>query len=354
MGGAQRYVFDLATNLDKNQHEILVAIGSEKTELRNELEKKNINVMIVKNLVRNIHPLKDFLAVLELKKLILKFQPDILHLNSSKAGFLGSIAGRLAAHENIIFTAHGFAFLEPKNILVKKIYLFAERIADKFRKLTITVSDSDRESALRYHIGEQKKFKTIHNGIDLSKNLKSRAECRAELERVLHAKIATEDFLVGSIAHNYKTKDLPTLYKAVEISQKQDMDIKLVAIGHGATYGTIARADELLPGFDLYVCSSIKEGFPYTILEAMNAGVPIVSTNVGGIPEAIQNEKEGLLVSPKNPQALAQAMLRIISDAKLRETLARSAKEKVKQFSLGQMLDKTNAVYQEVLSSQSE
>src|SRR3989344_5486489 len=108
MGGAQRYVFDLATNLnstppqppptrgeDRRGYEILVAMGGEKLDLKMKLEQAGIKTVVLKHLVRNIHPIHDILAVFEIKRLIVNYQPGIVHLNSGKAGGIGSVAAAL-------------------------------------------------------------------------------------------------------------------------------------------------------------------------------------------------------------------------------------------------------------------
>ena len=109
--------------------------------------------------------------------------------------------------------------------------------------------------------------------------------------------------------------------------------------------GSISNAAQLLSAFDVYVCSSIKEGLPYTILETMRAGLPIVSTNVGAIPEVINNNKNGLLVEPKNPEALAEKIKYLIDNPGIAKQLGENAKEKAKEFSLKQMIKKTEEIY---------
>src|SRR3989338_3152386 len=327
MGGAQRYVFDLATNLDTNRYEIMVAIGAENNDLRKLLEEKNIAVVALKHLRRNIHPLSELLAVLELKKLIKTYQPDIIHLSSSKAGVIGSLAAALAGNKNVVFTSHGFAFLEPH--LFQTLYFWAEKFASLFRKKIITVSEFDRQAAIRSGLCAPGKLITIHNGID-SSDLKYR---NIEISK-------PPGYVIGTIAHDYPTKDLNTMRRAFALVKIDHPDAELKIISN------VANAAKLLPTFTIYVCSSVKEGFPYTILEAMAAGLPIVSTAVGGIPEAIENEKEGLLVPAKNPTAMAAAIKKLIADPQLAENLGTNAREKVKEFSLEKMISETELIYQ--------
>jgi len=341
MGGAQRYVFDLATNLDKNRYEILAAIGNDAETLSKILGNQGYRVFKVRNLVRNIHPLKDFLAIWELKKLIRELDPDIVHLNSSKAGVIGSFAGWLAG-KPVLFTAHGFAFLEPNSFLVRQIYFWAEKLASIFRNKIITVSEFDRKSAIADKLSKQEKLVTIHNGIATSPGLTTTLPTPGE------GKIT-----IGTIAHDYPTKDLKTLRAAFKIVEADFPNAQLKIVSG------VSDAAQLLPTFDIYACSSIKEGFPYTILEAMRAGLPIVSTNVGGVPEMLtphltsptggEETAVGILVPPKNPQALAEAVIKILSDPILARRLGENAKQKSLQFTLARMIEKTENVYQELI-----
>lgn len=395
MGGAQRYVLDLAKNLDKNTYQIQVVMGEEKTGLRDRLREFNIPVKLAKHLKRNIRPLHDLLAIWELKKMIKEFRPDIVHLNSSKAGILGSLAARLAGVKNVIFTAHGFAFLEPHGWLVRQFYFWAEKLATYCRKMIITVSDFDRETAIKSKIGRAEKFQTIHNGIDLSPSnhnpspppLTLRGGVMASRQDRRPLKVTGEErnLLIGTIANLYPTKGIRYLIEAARLvpraqfvvigdgqeRKKLELQIKKYGLENRFSLkGAIPDAAALLPAFDIYVISSLKEGFPYTLLEAMRAGRAIVATAVGGIPEAIspslflplpstkgegKGEIErglnatGILVEPKNPQALAQAIITLLQNPELKKTLGANAQEKMKNFSVAKMLEATEAVYRELM-----
>lgn len=393
MGGAQRYVFDLATNLPASGFDIAVFMGPEKQDLKIALEKKGIRTGIVKNLVRNISPARDVAAIFEIRKIIKAKKPDVVHLNSGKAGFLGSIAAGLAGNKNVIFTAHGFSFLEPISRPAKMIYLWAEKIARRFRKKIITVSESDRKAAIKYNLAKAEQIVTIHNGIDL--NSPPHEEGSGEVIEDSIAKSAMtpswspphegEKIVIGAIANLYPTKGLKYLVEAAktvvtkfpvakfviigEGSERQNLESRIKNLGLEKKFvllGAVPKASSYLHQFHIFVLPSIKEGFPYSILEAMATGLPIVATSVGGIPEAIDSlqfipspgdgegkgevEASGILVPPKNPRALAAAIIHLLENPNLARTLAQNAKNKVKEFSLEKMLTETTAVYQELLA----
>ncbi|MDP3741434.1 MAG: glycosyltransferase family 4 protein [bacterium] len=343
MGGAQRNVFDLAANLKRDLYNVLVVTGYERFELADKCRGAKIEVKIAKHLKRDIHPWHDLMAILEIKKICKEYGPDILHLHSSKAGVLGSIAGALAGIKNIIFTAHGFHFLEPQSLLMKKISFWLEKFATLFRTKIICVSEFDRQEAIKTRLCPPEKLVTIHNGITLEfQNADFRMQIESPHSKIINLK---SKITIGTIAHDYPTKNLKTLRAAFEIVKQKFPQAELKIIGRGSKNGEIENAAKLLPTFDIYVCSSAKEGFPYSILEAMAAGVPIVSTAVGGIPEAVEDGKDGLLVPPGSPQNLAEAIIKIIKNPELAANLARNAAKKVQDFSLEQMLKKTISLY---------
>ena len=109
--------------------------------------------------------------------------------------------------------------------------------------------------------------------------------------------------------------------------------------------GKIDNAPKYLRAFDIFVLPSIKEGLPYTILEAMAAGVPIIASWVGGIPEMVENEKNGFLVLPKNPEMLAEKIAELLNNPGLAEQFIKNSQIKLAEFSLEKMINETEQIY---------
>lgn len=358
-GGAERYVFDLAVNL-ADDFDITVAVGEPngKSDLQKKIKnhESRIRVVELKHLVRPISPIHDILAIFELKNLYKKIQPDIIHLNSSKAGVLGSLAAlnmRRSTY-NTIYTVHGWVFNEPLPWLKKKIYTFLESITAKLKKRIIILSKADEASGKQQLRLENKKVALIPLGID-PPVLASKENARKRLSDI--ANISTEGQIVGTIANLYNTKGIDVLLAAVAQQKKMD-HVRFVIIGDGPEkknlqsfitdhqldhvhlLGSIKNAAQYLPAFDLFVLPSKKEGTPYTILEAMAADVPIVATDVGGVREMI-GENNDLLVPAQNPDALGKAIRH-----KLRE------KTEYRQRTvptLDAMITKTKNLYQSLI-----
>ena len=361
-GGAQRYVFDLADNLKKD-FEVAVAMGEQGKDgkLAKILDKNNIKYYIIPRLKRDISPLNEILAFFEIIKLIKKFQPDIIHLNSSKISILGSLAGLFIKLKiknlKIIYTVHGWVFNEPLPAPVKWFYLWAEKFTAKFKDKIICVSESDRQVALKYKIAPVEKLITIHNGL-APVNFYTREEALPLLAK----ERAGGEVFIGSIGNLYKTKGFEYLIEAADIlTHKLNTPATFIIIGEGkerealknliAKYnlknnfilaGSIDEAARLLPAFDVYVCSSVKEGLSYTLIEAMQAGRPIVATAVGGNPEMIENEKTGLLSKPADARDLAEKIKTLLNNKTLALELGQNAKAKaMAEFGLEKMVEQT-------------
>jgi len=368
LGGAQRYVFDLAKNL-QNEFNITVAFGEqgEKGELVRQLQRANIKYYALPHLKRAICPLNDFLAFIEIIKLIKKIKPDIIHLNSSKISILGSIATKMCFMFHItcyvIYTVHGWVFNEPLPKWKKFFYKYAEKFTASFKNKIICVSEFDRQIAIQQKIAPEKKLITIHNGIKPVDFLPKQEALQKLMPNTYNLKPNTQ--IIGTIGNFYKTKGFKYLIKATKLLIDKGLKIKIIIIGEGEERknleklikqnnlsnnfiltGKINNAAQLLPAFDIYVCSSVKEGLSYTIIEAMQAGLPIVATKVGGNPELIEDNKTGLLVEAKNPQMLAEKINRLTNNPKLSQELGEQAKIKAEEeFNLERMVKKTKEIY---------
>ena len=209
------------------------------------------------------------------------------------------------------------------------------------------------------------KIVKIHNGINAEKlEFFSREEARKKLsEKSPTFDIQQSTFVIGAIANFYKTKGLEYLIKAAHLlnTKYKLQDTSYVIIGDGKQrkkleslikknklenqvflLGKIPDAYKFLRAFDIFVLPSLKEGLPWVILEAMASETPILATKVGALPEMIENEKQGILIEPKNSQELAEKISWLLSHRTEAEDMTLKAEEKVKkEFSIKEMLDKT-------------
>ena len=350
-GGAQKYVFDLATNLPSS-YMVTVAAGSG-GPLLNMLQKKGVNTWEIPELVRPLSPVQDLQAILKIYQRLKDDNFDIVHTNSSKAGVIGRMAGKLAGTKGVTYTVHGLVLNEPLNIFTKSIYWVMEKLGAVCSGRIISVSKKDQDSVAHYKLKNKDQVEVIPVGID-----------PAPVSKMKHQNIT-----VGTIANFYPTKGYKYYLPAIAAVLKVHPAVKFVIVGGGPEEGFIKQeiknlriesnvlvvnrptsaADEM-GSFDIFVLPSVKEGMPYTILEAMQVKLPIIATAVGGIPEQLEDGKSGLLVPSGNSQALSKAILRLISDMPLRQALGEAAYIKVNNdFTLKKMVERTEQFYQSII-----
>lgn len=364
-GGATKYVFDLSANLPKDKYQTAVAAGG-RGELTRKLLHADISYYDIANFQRNISFLKEFLAFFEILGLLFRLRPDIIHANSSKAGGLTGLAGLIYKifsfkKVSLVFTAHGWAFAENRPQREIKLIKFFSKLACLFYDKIICVSEYDRQIALNDSIAPTSKLSAIHNGLDPK-------EISLLPREIAQRKLIgeTSPFVIGTIAEWTANKGLGYFFEALDkINLKHDQ-FKVILIGSGENPDRekmhalvqeksltnvhliefVPDAANYLKAFDIFFLCSLKEGFPYAILEAMLARCTIVATRVGGIPEMITDGQEGLLIEPKNSQQLTDKINLLIADAEKRKALAQNARARVlRDFSLKKMAEETKKVY---------
>ena len=290
-GGAQRYVYDLATALPKDQFEISVAFGQEGL-LAKKLREARIALFPIKALQRDISIANDVKSFSELLRLFRTEKPDIVHLNSSKAAGVGALAARLASVPRIIFTVHGWPFIEKRNIFWRLFALLGSWITALLSHKIIVVSDYDLKVAQKM-LGIAYKTVRIYNGIDFHFPLGS-----GDVVRHSFPKGVRITGTVGELTRNKnqialiaQAKNDSTMYVAIVGDGEDRLYLRKKIEEYGLTtrvklFGFML-ASEVLRGFDVFVLPSIKEGLPYVLLEAKVAGLPVVASRVGGVGEIL-------------------------------------------------------------------
>lgn len=363
-GGAQRYVYDLATNAPEG-FETLVAYG-EGDSLADALRDRGVRSIKIDRLTREISFFDEFKVCANLVKLILTEQPAVIHLNSSKIGGIGAVAGRIASFlkisykPKIIFTSHGWGFNEKhRSLLSRTFYTLSHWLTLILVHKTIAVSKKTKRDVSWMPLAS-KKIVVIHNGIEKFK-LKNKKEARSLLLGEDLKKI-----VIFSISELHKNKGLDIAINAISklplnISQKivyciagegeerKDLENLTEELGIRDSIrflGFRSDARELLSGTDVFLFPSRTENLPYAVLEAGISGLPIVATAVGGIPEIISNMEDGVLVHPRSSHEITEAIIYLIENKDKMKIFKEKIQEKITQkFSLEKMLLETYALY---------
>ena len=333
-GGAQRYLYDIATRLPQESFEIILVTGNAGA-LSEKLEKSGIRTIHILSLQKNINPLKEVKTFISLFRILRKERPDIFHVNSSKMGIVGAVVGRLAGIKKIIFTVHGWPFHEQRIFLARALICIISWMTVLLSTKTVVISNVDLEIGRKMPFVKNK-FIKIYNGIgDI--DFYERYAAREKLFDILKLsqnkrEVFKNITIIGTVAEltpnkglidairNFTDESLKTGFiyiiigdgeereKTINIIKKLGLEEKIFLTGY------IEDAAKFLRAFDVFWLPSVKEGYPYALLEAMRAKLPLVGKkNVGAIPEIIESNELGRLVEPEEEAGFARATIEIMS-----------------------------------------
>lgn len=356
-GGIKEYVTSLVTNIDKNRFKQLIA-GNMPLLPETDIEQFHLNLSLT------AIPK----AIWSLCKILTNKNVDIIHAHGLKANLVGIIAARLSRKGKVIYTMHGGVSFSKAQPGKAKLYAALERILVRYNTKIITVSDILQKELHKRTQGKHGDIVTIHAGLKEDR-LKSNSNNLETIRHNFH--IPANAMIIGTIARLAPQKGLCYLIKAMKQILYHEPDTILLIAGDGPLrnslenlvkkenihphvcfLGFVQDIGSLLGLIHVFVLPSWTEGFPITILEALLAEKAVVATKVGGIPEIIQHEVNGLLIEPRNPDALASSILNLLKNSKLRKRLGTTGKHIVKdRFSLEQMIAKYLAVYNEITNS---
>lgn len=366
-GGATRYVFDLANSLHKKNVCVAVAFGDEGI-LSQKLESAGIEHFHIPSLTRDVNFGKEILAYKEIYSVIKKFNPDIVHVNSSKGGLAALAAKRL--RKKVIFSVHGWAFNEQRNpvskLVIKIVYLITITLSDK----VILVSEA-LKNQIR-HWPQKNKLEVVHNGIPFKEPLKKQAAREALVKQFPVLANCAESTWLLSVSELHKNKGIDVgIASLAELRDQRKELPHYIVFGDGderwrlekliQSYnvqdfvhllGFVENAQQYISSGDIYILPSRTEALGYVLLEAGLAKVPVIATRVGGVPEIIESGFSGLLVPANSGTTLAVAIEKMLSENKMLKEMGENLHKKVStSFSLEEMVEKTESIYLKALQT---
>lgn len=360
LGGIRQHVCDIVENLDIEQYDIYLIYSDLRADDRFYEEKvkleKKAKLILCNDMQRSLGK-NDLAAYKKLVKLFREIKPDIVHCHSSKAGIVGRMAAKKCRVPLIVYTPNAYAFQEPNiSSMKKQIYIFAERFLSRYATdITINVSKGEMALAQKYHLDQKSKFTLIYNGIPQIE-LPDKSLLREEIG------FNQDTYYVGVTARCAKQKDPFTFLKIAEKVVSARQNIEFVYIGDGELYDKMCQwiqerrledkihmlgfrsdAARIVGALDLYLSTALYEGLPYSMIEAMRAGVPIIATDVVGNNELVIDGENGFLFKGRDINVGGRFVIRQIEEQLIvKENVIKTFVEK---FSLNRMIEKTMGVY---------
>jgi glycosyltransferase involved in cell wall biosynthesis len=364
VGGAQENTLLTAQLLDKTRWDVEIVTGPQtgsEGSLIETAQERDIPLRIEHSLVREINPLKDLVAVLRLAWLMKRERYTIVHTHSSKAGIVGRWAAKLAGVPIIIHTVHGWGHHDRQHPLVRAWYIWLEKLTLPITDKLIVVSPLNIEKGLQDGIGKPEHYVTIRSGIELDRFGRP-ATPRPETRRSWG--IPPDAPVVGTVTRLSPQKAPLDFVRAAAAVARVAPQSFFMMVGDGPLRPEVEalaqelglaerliltglRQDvpELLAAFDVFVLSSLWEGLPRVLPQAMATGLPVVATAIDGSAEVIEHGVNGLLTPPGDPPALAQAVLQLLQDRSLAQRMGEAGRARAAEFDVRTMAGQIDALY---------
>lgn len=353
--GGERMILKLALGLDPLRYDVRVVCLRPQVPFLGEFEKAGVRVTVL-----GMERYFQLRPLIELYRIFRRERPDLVHTHLYRDAVYGRPLARLAGVRGVVST------LQNSYVWRSRAQLFLDRLTSSCADRVTAVSDAVKRFAVeREHIPASK-LVTIYNAID-HERFRVPPEVRERVRGELG--LAQDEIAVGSTGALTRQKGFNYLIEAAPLVLKSRPEARFFIGGEGESEAELVRQRDaaglggritflgfrddvpaLLAAFDIFVLPSIFEGLPVSLVEAMAAGLPIVTTDVDGNCEAIGDGEAGIAVEPADPAALAGALLKLIKDPELRRKMGDRGRERAREiFDVRVMVSKYEAVYREAL-----
>jgi len=372
-GGADENTLFTINGLNKNEYKIDLLAGSEseKEILERISLENNITFYQIDSLVRDISLHNDIKALFKIYKIIKENNYDIIHTHIAKAGVLGRIAARMAGVPHIIHGVHGITFPDQINIFKRELFKNIERICGLFTDEFITVGDDMKQKYINAKVGKPEDYTTIRSGMELSQFINAADN---EQKKIINLKedlgLKDDDLLIGMVSKLEKRKGYKYFLEVAKDIVEEFPNVKFVIIGNGSEYDRLVKkvnkmnlnSNVVFTGYrtdiadvfsilDIKVLTSLWEGLPRVLVQAAAVAKPIVTFNVDGAWEIVDEGKNGYIVPMKDTKAMARKLKLLIKDDKLRRKMGKCSQEKVSNdWTIENMVKETDRLYKSLVN----
>jgi glycosyltransferase involved in cell wall biosynthesis len=331
---------------------LIVGAGESDAGTLDDARQRGCPLVPLPGLGREVSPSRDLAALAALIRLMRRERPMIVHTHTSKAGFIGRLAARLAGVPVVVHQPHGHIFYGYYGALRSALFVRVERLAARWTHRIVTLTERGTAEHLARGIGRDPQFVAIPSGVPTA-TLRARAPARAVARARLG--IAEDDFAVVGVGRLVYVKGFDLLVAALPRVVGELPAARLVLVGDGpdraalkaqavrlgvadrvvlagAVAGAGAGLLDYLAAADVCAAPSRNEGMGRALVEAMALGLPVVGAAVGGVPDVVGPDEAGRLVPAEDSQALADALIELGQDAVLRQKLGEAAGARAEQF----------------------
>lgn len=370
IGGPARHVVILSSRLNTGAFETLLVSGMVK-EYEGDMSylagEYGVAARVIRSLGREITPLDDLRSFITLLGIMRSFRPDIVHTHASKAGALGRAAAAVAGVPVIVHTFHGHVFRGYFSGGLTSLVIALERFLTRLTAAIVTLSPSQKqEITRRYRVAPGSKVHIVPLGLDLADYMESE-----RASGTLRRSLGLEDGLpiVATVGRLVPIKDHVTFLEAARKVLEEQPAVRFVIVGDGETRPGLEKLSEDLgisdavsftgwvrdlggvyQDIDVLAQSSINEGTPVSVIEAMAGGCCVVATRAGGTVDVVRDGENGLTVAVGDPDALASAILRVLRDPQLRTELGEGARASAKRYDSARLAADMERLYLDLLA----
>jgi len=380
VGGPTLNVLYLAKYLAP-EFETLLIVGEKESHEKDAsflADQMGIKTISVPDMGRSIHPFWDYKAYNQLKKIIRRFRPDVVHTHAAKPGAIGRMAASSLKVPVIVHTYHGHVFHSYFSKWKTQLFINAERFLARRSDAIIAISEQQkRELVHEFKIAEENKFRVIPLGFELRKFCEDQENKRKKFRDEFNLRY--DEIAIGIIGRLVPVKNHDLFLTGINhVASHSKKKIRAFIIGDGETRKPLEKRarelglslgngsaenglltftswrsdiDVINAGLDIVTLTSLNEGTPVSLIEAQAANKPVVSTRVGGISDIVKERETALLSDVNDADAFNENLLRVVEDDQLRDCLGKKGSEHVKQkFGVERLADEMSTLYRELLA----
>ena len=369
LGGAQQNTLFTVAHLDRDRFRPYLITNPEGLLVPEAQALEGVKTFFIPELIREINPLMDIRALFKIKGILEEIKKGgdstmIVHTHSSKAGILGRWGARFARADVIIHTLHGFGFHDYQSFPVRQFFVVLEKVTALITDMFIAVSQANIKKGVKSGIFLKQKATLIRSGIELAEFTGVRVNRGAKRKALGFEPGLPLITMIGCL----KSQKAPLDYVEVAHLVLQEREARFILVGDGELREEVRKKavefglgerfkllgwrrdiPEILVATDIFALTSLWEGLPRVLPQAMAMGIPIVATGIDGTPEAVVHNVNGFVTKPRDTRGMAERIIYLLDHPKEAENMGKQGKKMVGGFDIWKMVREQEDLYLKLL-----